>query len=230
MSELNYEPQIQAKDDVDGIRSRSKSLPEIQDSVRNHLDEMDGSSFSNRLLTARYRRRIFTQATGRVLDVACGTGTNFEYLPDSVEYVGIDISPEMLVRAEDRFEQLERGKSLVEMDAQDLDFDDDSFDTVISSMSTCMFPDPVAALDEMKRVCSPDGQILLVEHGRSSVGPLARLQDWRADARYQKTGCRWNQDPLAVVSNSELVVDSTGTGLFGMITTIEARPGSVAED
>lgn len=229
MSELSFEPQTQAENDTDRIRSRSKSLPELRDSVSEHIDEMDGSSFVNRLLTARYRRRIFTQATGRVLDVACGTGTNFEYLPDSVEYLGIDISPEMLTRADNRFKQLEHGESLIEMDAQALTFDDNSFDTVISSMSTCMFPDPVAALEEMNRVCNPDGQILLVEHGRSSVGPIAWLQDWHADTRYQKTGCRWNQDPLTVVSQSKLSVDSVSTGLFGMITAIEARPEYATE-
>lgn len=226
MSESRFEPRIRAKDDTDGIRSRSKSLPEIRDAVADHADEMDGSSFVNRLLTARYRRRVFARAAGRVLDVACGTGTNLEYLPDSVEYVGVDISPEMLARAEDRFERLERGESLLEMDAQDLVFDDDGFDTVISSMSTCMFPDPVAALEEMGRVCAPDGRILLVEHGRSSVGPLARLQDWRADARYRKTGCRWDQNPLGIVSRSDLSVDRASTGLFGTITAIEARPRS----
>lgn len=234
MSESNDAPpratdETQTTDAGDEIGSRSKSLPEIRHSVCDHLDEMDGNSFSNRLLTARYRRRIFTQATGRVLDVACGAGTNFEYIPDSAEYVGVDISPEMLTRAEDRFEPLEYGGSLIEMDAQDLEFDDDRFNTVISSMSTCMFPDPIAALEEMNRVCAPDGQILLVEHGRSSIGPLAWLQDWRADARYQKTGCRWNQDPLAVVAQSTLTVDRTRTGLFGMVTTIEAQPGRAME-
>lgn len=213
----------------DGVGPSSKSLPEIRESVSDHLDEMDGSSFLNRLLTARYRRRIFTQAIGRVLDVACGTGTNAEYVPDPTEYVGIDISPEMLARADERFEELSRGGSLVEMDAQDLDFDDDSFDTVISSMSTCMFPDPVAALQEMGRVCRPDGQVLLVEHGRSSVGPIARVQDWRADARYRKTGCRWNQRPLAVVERSDLAVENTMTGLLGLVTAIEARPPGSGE-
>ncbi|NUC72170.1 class I SAM-dependent methyltransferase [Haloterrigena sp. SYSU A558-1] len=210
--------------DHDGIGNRSKSIPEIQDAVADHVDEMDGSSTVNRLLTARYRRRHFARAGGRVLDVACGTGTNVEYLPDDVAYVGVDICPEMLTRAADRFEYLTRGESLYEMDAQDLAFDDDSFDTVVSSMSTCMFPDPVAALEEMARVCTPDGRILLLEHGRSSVGPIARLQDWRAEPRYEKTGCRWNQEPLAIVSRSELTVEESNTGLLGMVTTITARP------
>ncbi|WP_081655472.1 class I SAM-dependent methyltransferase [Halopiger goleimassiliensis] len=210
--------------DRDSIGSRSKSVPEIREAVADHVDEMDGSSTVNRLLTARYRRRHFARASGRVLDVACGSGTNVEYLPEDVTYVGVDISPEMLARAADRFERLRRGESLYEMNAQDLAFDDDSFDTVISSMSTCMFPDPVVALEEMARVCASDGKILLLEHGRSSVGPIARLQDWRAEPRYEKTGCRWNQEPLAVVSRSNLVVEGTTTGMLGMVTTITARP------
>lgn len=224
MSESTFEMQRHVDDEGDGIKPRSKSLPEIRDAVSEHLDEMDGSSFVNRLLTARYRRRIYTQATGRVLDVACGTGTNVAYLPDSVDYVGIDISSEMLTRAENRFHRLERGESLREMDAHALDFDDDSFDTVISSMSTCMFSDPFVALAEMERVCVPDGQILLIEHGRSSVRPLAWVQDWHADARYHKTGCRWNQDPSAIVAQSSLSVKRLRTGLLGMVTTVEARP------
>lgn len=223
MSETQSMQTERAKDGID-IEPRSKSIPEIRSAVSDHLDEMDGSSTVNRLLTARYRRSLFPQASGRVLDVACGTGTNFEYLPEPTEYVGIDISPEMLARAEDRFESLTRGETLREMDAQDLTFDSDSFDTVISSMSTCMFPDPVVALEEMGRVCRPDGQILLLEHGGSSVGPIAWIQDWHADSRYEKTGCRWNQDPLTVVAQSGLAVkDSTG-GFFGMITAIEASP------
>jgi len=61
------------------------------------------------------------------------------------------------------------------MDAQALEFPDDSFDTVISSFSTCTFPDPIAALHEMERVCTPDGEILLLEHRRSDAAPLAWL-------------------------------------------------------
>lgn len=207
-----------------GIEPRSKSISEIRCAVSDHLDEMDGSSTVNRLLTARYRHRLFPQASGRVLDVACGTGTNFEYLPEPTEYVGINISQEMLARAEDRFEPLARGETLREMDAQDLTFDSGSFDTVISSMSTCMFSDPVVALEEMRRVCRPDGQILLLEHGRSSVGPIAWIQDWHADRRYEKTGCRWNQDPLTVVAQSGLAVEESTSGFFGMITALKASP------
>ncbi|NIN33964.1 MAG: methyltransferase domain-containing protein, partial [Gammaproteobacteria bacterium] len=86
------------------------------------------------------------------------------------------------------------------MDAESLTFADNSFDTVVSALSTCTFPDPIAALREMNRVCKPTGQILLVEHGRSSLRPLAHYQDRNAHAHYEKSaGCRWNQEPDQLV-------------------------------
>lgn len=221
MNETSSTEQTQAGDSGRGV-SRSKSLGEVRESVSDHIDEMDGNALLSRVLTYRYRRRHLPQAEGRVLDVACGTATNRQFLPDSTEYVGVDISPEMLDRADERFPELTQGEQLREMDAQDLDFAEDSFDTVISSMSTCMFPDPIAALNEMKRVCKPEGDILLLEHGRSSVGPLARFQDWRADSHYEEKGCRWNQEPLAVVAESELTVRESSAGMLGIITTIVA--------
>jgi ubiquinone/menaquinone biosynthesis C-methylase UbiE len=178
----------------------------------------------NRAFTGRYRQRLFGDATGRVLDVACGVGTNIQYLPKDSEYVGIDVSGDVLAEAKQRLGDASRETTLHEMDAQDLDFPDDSFDTVISALSTCTFPDPVKALSEMARVCAPDGRVLLLEHGRSRVGAIARFQDWRADAHFEKHHCRWNQEPLDVVAASPLVTVESSTALLGIVTAIEARP------
>ena len=217
-------------DDPDGppgsdpAGDRHMSVEEIRDSYAKYADWMARFDRFDRLLTGRIRRRQFGDAEGRVLDVACGTGTNFRYLPPAVDFTGVDISPEMLAKAEDRLDRLGRDGTLRRMDAQDLAFDVDSFDTVISTLSTCTFPDPVAALREMERVCKPDGRILLVEHGRSDVGPIARFQDWRADSHYEQVGCRWNQEPLAVVERAGLTVTEARTGLLGILTALEVDP------
>jgi ubiquinone/menaquinone biosynthesis C-methylase UbiE len=175
----------------------------------------------DRIAIGRYRQSRFGDVNGRVLDVACGNGTNFRYLPDTVNLVGIDISPEMLANAQQQLAKLGLDGMLREMDAQDLEFADDSFDAVISALSTCTFPDPVAALREMERVCKPGGTIRLVEHGRSDVRPIATLQEWRADAHYELMGCRWTQEPSELVAEANLTVQDTNTGFFGMITTFE---------
>jgi ubiquinone/menaquinone biosynthesis C-methylase UbiE len=201
-----------------------QTVAEVRETYRDQAATIDRMRWLDRLLVGRYRRRLFGDARGRVLDVACGTGTNARYLPEDCEYVGVDVSPEMLTRAERRLADHPRETTLHEMDAEDLTFPDDSFETVISSLSTCTFPDPVEALSEMGRVCVPDGRVLLLEHGRSSVGPIARFQDWRADAHYEKHSCRWNQNPLEVVSRSPLTTVESSTALLGIVTAIEARP------
>jgi ubiquinone/menaquinone biosynthesis C-methylase UbiE len=211
-------------DDPNASEGRPMSLDEIRAVYSEQADTLDRMAWLDRLLVGRYRRRLFAKATGRVLDVACGMGTNSGYLPETVEYVGIDISPEMLAKAERRFDELERGDTLREMDAQALEFPDGTFDTVISSLSTCTFPEPVTALREMSRVCKPDGRILLLEHGRSDIGPIAHFQNWRADAHYEKHGCRWNQEPEEVVSRAGLPILATDSRLLGILTTIEAQP------
>ncbi|WP_248515348.1 class I SAM-dependent methyltransferase [Salinarchaeum laminariae] len=208
----------------DSADSRSSTLADVRSVYADQAATFDRFAALNRLLSGRYRRRAFDTADGEVLDVACGLATNRAYLPESVAYTGIDASPAMLDRAADRHDDLVLGEDLREMDAQDLDFPDDSFDTVISSLSTCTFPDPDAALAEMARVCKPEGRVLLLEHGRSSVGPIAKFQDWRADAHFEKHACRWTQEPLAIVRRSPLTVRNHWTALFGILTGMEAVP------
>ena len=207
-------------------RDRPMSTTDIQESYARYADRIRRFEAVDRLVTGRYRRERFADVTGRVLDVACGTGPNFRYLPDTVDLVGIDISPEMLANAEERLDQRSIDGELRQMDAQNIEFPDDSFDAVISALSTCTFPDPVAALREMERVCKPGGTIRLVEHGRSDVGLLARYQEWRADAHYEKAGCRWTQQPREIVAAADMSVTDTTTGLFGIITTFEIDPAS----
>ncbi|WP_254536054.1 class I SAM-dependent methyltransferase [Halomarina litorea] len=180
------------------------------------------------LLVGRYRRRLFGRASGRVLDVACGTGANFRYLPADCEVVGVDLSPAMLAAADREAARRGRDVTLQRADATSLPFSDDSFDFVVSSLSTCTFPDPVAVLREMARVCAPDGYVLLLEHGRSSVGPIAALQDRFADHHFESMGCRWNQEPVDVVRAAGLDVRAHERDLLGVLTSMVVAPDDAA--
>jgi ubiquinone/menaquinone biosynthesis C-methylase UbiE len=174
------------------------------------------------LLGSRMRRRIFGRARGRILDVACGTGENFTaYRQSGNTFTAIELSAVMLEAARDRARRLGMTVDLRVMDAQHLEFADASFDTVVSAMSTCTFPDPTAALHEMQRVCKPDGRILLFEHGRSTWGPIARWQDRTALRMYARAGCRANQDPLDVVRAAGLNMIWIRRALLGVFHLIE---------
>ena len=172
------------------------------------------------------RARQFGDVEGRVLDVACGTGPNFRYVPDSADLVGIDISEAMLDKARSTLASLNRDGEVHRMAAESLEFPDDHFDAVISAFSTCTFPDPIAALHEMERVCKPGGRIRLLEHGQSDAAPVARLLDWRAEAHFEKHGCRLTHEPVRTVEEAGLPVAEVENTLLGMVTRIETSPRS----
>jgi phosphatidylethanolamine/phosphatidyl-N-methylethanolamine N-methyltransferase len=114
-----------------------------------------------------WREKLWAQVPeGRVLEVGVGTGKNLPYHPPRVQVVGIDISERMLQRAQQRAEELGKAVELHQMDAQHLDFPDDSFDAAVATFVFCSVPDAVQGLRELGRVVKPDGRIFLLEHVR----------------------------------------------------------------
>lgn len=180
---------------------------------------------NNHLLGVKsIRRRLFAQAVGRVLDVAAGTGGNFAFLPRTCQITAVDLSPAMLAKAHLLSAQLGLNVAFHVMDAEALTFPNHTFDTVLSSLSTCTFPNPVAALREMARVCKPDGQILLLEHGRSSWSLLGHFQDRTARRHYTQLACRWNQEPLDLTAEAGLNIVEAQRYRAGVFHAIKAQP------
>jgi ubiquinone/menaquinone biosynthesis C-methylase UbiE len=173
----------------------------------------------------RLRKNLLSQATGKILDVACGTGLNIPLFPAGGDITAVDLSPNMLGVARARAAKHGRNVNFAVMDAEDLKFADGIFDTVISTLSTCTFPDPVKALQEMKRVCRPKGLILLLEHGHSSLSWLANFQDRNEFRHYQEhAGCRWNQDPQDLVKSAGIKILRSKRNILGMFHSVEAAP------
>ena len=174
---------------------------------------------------ARLRKKLLSKATGKILEVACGTGQNFPLFAPNSEVTAVDLSPKMLEIARENAIKHGLNVNLAVMDAEHLEFPDGNFDTVVSTLSTCTFPDAVKALQEMKRVCRTDGLILLLEHGHSNVSWLARYQDRHEYQHYQDhAGCRWNQDPLDLLQSAGIKVLKSKRNILGMFHSIEAAP------
>lgn len=172
------------------------------------------------LLLNRLRKKQLATATGAVLDVACGTGENFPYLGKAASVTAFDVSSEMVAEADRRRRQMSVHMDLFIGDAQNMPFGDGTFDHVVSAFSTCTFPDYVAAFHEMKRVVKPGGRILLLEHGRSGVGWIARRQDRNIERVYAKGGCRNNRDVGAELAEAGLVPQTHEKTHLGAINQI----------
>ena len=173
----------------------------------------------------RLRQKLLSKATGKILDVACGTGLNLPMFPAGSDITAVDLSPNMLGVARAAAARHGLQVNFAVMDAENLKFADRIFDTVVSTLSTCTFPDPVKALQEMKRVCRPNGLILLLEHGHSSLPWLANFQDRNEYRHYQEhAGCRWNQDPQALVKSAGIKILRSRRNILGMFHSMEAAP------
>ena len=186
---------------------------------------------------AREMVRVTDVAAGqRALDVGCGTGENFRHLRGATSVAAVDISPGMVSLAADRARRLGLTADVRVGDAADLPYSDNSFDVVISAFSACTFPDHVAAFLEMERVTKPGGRILLVEHGRSSAGWIARRQDRVVAKNFESTACRSNRDPLGELSQALLDVSSHRVSHLGMMNrfvievSLSAGPGGGGRD
>jgi len=170
------------------------------------------------------RRTLLQRASGQVLEVAVGTGKNLPYYPTTCQLTAVDVSLAMVARARQQADTLGLHVHLQVMDAAHLGFPDQYFDTVVDTLALCTFPDPVAVLCEMARVCRPAGHILLLEHGRSDRAWLGRWQDRRAERHARHLGCHWNREPLELVRQAGLRLITAARRFFGIFHLLEAAP------
>jgi ubiquinone/menaquinone biosynthesis C-methylase UbiE len=157
-----------------------------------------------RLGLGRWRHWLVAGASGRVLDVGCGTGRNLPLLPSGTIAIGLDPSWEAIQRARRRAPRV----PMVLGSAEALPFRDAAFDTVLSGLVFCTVPDARRGLREVRRVLGPHGQLRMLEHVRSTRPWKARLQD-RLQPFWTRLagGCHPNRDTERSVESAGFRID-----------------------
>jgi ubiquinone/menaquinone biosynthesis C-methylase UbiE len=153
---------------------RAQQLRRYWDKHARNYDKQ--TAFWERRLFADGRQWVCAQATGEVLEVAIGTGRNLPYYPHDIRLTGIEFSPAMLELARRHAQQLDVEVDLRLGDAQALQLPDDSFDTVVCTLSLCAIPDERQAVAEMARVLRPGGGLLLLDHVAAAPRWVRALQ------------------------------------------------------
>jgi len=124
------------------------------------------------------REGLIAAASGRVLEIGGGTGANLPFYGVDVASLTLtEPEPPMLRRLERRAQEHAPHASILRAPAEDLPFEDDSFDTAVSTLVLCGVDDQPRALRELRRVLRPGGRLMFIEHVRSEEARLARLQD-----------------------------------------------------
>lgn len=146
---------------------------------------------------AKPRAEMWNSVRGpRVLEIGVGTGINMPYYPPGMQITAIDLSPRMLERARRHAQQLGIAVELREADAQNLPFDDATFDTVVANCVFCSVPDPVLGLRELRRVLVPGGQLLLLEHVLSHRPVVRQLMQFANPMVVRMMGANINRETI----------------------------------
>jgi phosphatidylethanolamine/phosphatidyl-N-methylethanolamine N-methyltransferase len=170
----------------------------------------------------RHAVEVINKRSGSVLEVGVGTGLSLPSYQSHLEIEGIDLSPEMLEKAREKVaaEGLTHVKGLHEMDAGDLKFADESFDTVVAMYTITVVPDPDKVMRELARVCRTGGQVILVNHFSQEDG----VRGW-VERRMAPFGDKLGWHPVfdmarVMVCDDLKVVDRKALRPWGLFTML----------
>jgi ubiquinone/menaquinone biosynthesis C-methylase UbiE len=197
----------------------------MDDATRDKWDRasraLDLFAFGDNLRLGQHKRGLFSKVRGPTLMVAAGTGNDFQFFPPGQQILAIDISPRMLARAAKKAAACGGSIELREMDVCALPFPDASFETVATVCTFCSVPRPVTGLRELYRVLKPGGQLLMLEHVRSKVGPLGILQDMMTPLS-RRFGPELNRDTVRNVLRAGFSLRREENLYLDIVKSIEA--------
>jgi ubiquinone/menaquinone biosynthesis C-methylase UbiE len=172
-----------------------------------------------------WRQCLWSLAEGpQVLEVGVGTGKNMPYYRGDLQVTAIDLTPGMLEKARGRAQELGLDVDLRLGDVQELEFPDETFDTVVSTCVFCSVPNPILGLQEILRVLRSGGRLLMIEHVRSENPLLGNVMDLLNPVVVRTMGPNINRHTVENVDRAGLIVDRVeDLGLGDIFKLIVAR-------
>ena len=175
------------------------------------------------------REWLASQAHGKTLEVAVGTGRNLPFYEPDIDIMGVDLSPATLAIANDRVKELGREIELREADVQNLPFEDETFDTVVAGLCMCSFPDPMRAVSEIKRVLKPGGSLVSIDHVRSPVLAVRVVQKAINPLAVRFQGDHMVREPLEYYRAHGFQIVESERSKWGIMERVRAtKPAAVA--
>ncbi|OQK16483.1 methyltransferase type 11 [Methyloprofundus sedimenti] len=177
--------------------NQTEIIKKRYDRLAPYFDRIE--SMMEKMMMGELRESIWQKVSGeKILEVGVGTGKNFPYYP-AKSITAIDFSPAMINEARKKRQHLGVVVDLAIMDVQQLDFPDNYFDSVIGTFLFCSVPGPKHGLLELKRVCKPGGEVLLLEHVLSTNKFLAAIMNLSNPIIVRLFGANINRETVKTV-------------------------------
>jgi ubiquinone/menaquinone biosynthesis C-methylase UbiE len=152
---------------------------------------------------AEMRRDLIAGASGDVLEIGGGTGANLGYYGAGVESLTVtEPAPPMLKRLERKAREQNSHATVLRAPAEDLPFEDASFDTVVSTLVLCGVDDQPRAVRELRRVLRPGGRLIFIEHVRSDDPRKAKMQNRMNPLNRFMVCCDCNRPTLETIRSA----------------------------
>jgi ubiquinone/menaquinone biosynthesis C-methylase UbiE len=164
----------------------------------------------NREALNRLRREVLSEARGDILEIGFGTGANLPFYPPGVrKLTTADPNPGMRARAQKRILASPRFVDTWMVTAETLPMPDNTFDTVVSTMTLCSISDADAAIREVYRVLKPGGRLLFLEHGSSPDRNVKFCQDLLTPvSKILGDGCHLNRNMRRLLESQQFAIPS----------------------
>lgn len=171
-----------------------------------------------------WRKRLIRCAKGTVLEVGVGAGANFPFYPKDVVVTAIDFSKEMLNKAEVAADECGLHAEFVHTNIESHDFPDNSFDTIVSTLTFCGYKNPIVLLNKFNKWVRDDGQILLMEHGISSNRIIGTIQNAVDPLFLKVVGCHQNRDINQILQQSGIDIIKAERHFLDTVHLVWAKP------
>jgi ubiquinone/menaquinone biosynthesis C-methylase UbiE len=169
------------------------------------------------------KKRLFAnmREDAQILFVALGTGLDIACFPPRRKLTAIDISPEMVARAEPRLAAYDGEIDARIADVNELDFPDEHFDQVFTSCTFCSVPNPVGGLRELRRVLKTGGDLYMFEHTGSRWFPFKLMMDLMTPLT-RRVGPDMNRRTVANVRAAGFELERVDNVFLDVVKTIHA--------
>lgn len=194
---------------------KEKLIKKYDKQVKMYEKNRDQATLSN------WRRKLLKNAYGNVLEVGIGVGANFPfYNRENVYITGVDFSQQMINSAK----RLAIKANFIQSDIDQLRFEENAFDCIVSTLTLCSYPEPVVTLNKFNEWCKPNGTILLMEHGLSSKRLLSTSQNIINPLFKKISGCHCNRDMIAIIDQSDLQFEHAERYWQDIMCLVWAKP------